>query len=534
MKSNIIVLLSFFLFQSVSLQAQVQYKRLHRNEIARIVDGNAQQTIQYMHELLEQDSRDPETYFVLALAWAAENDYKKAMENVKESLKWGLPYERYFAGPRTLTEPLINSRAFQKFASEKYPQFLHGPMLGDVTSNAAAFWVRTYQEVPIEVVVEARNDESFVKSGKGKTNAADDFTAIVRVEGLPANTEFDYYLVVDTDTLTGEWRFHTSPEDGEGTVLKIGFGGGAGFTPKYHYMWNTVASHWFNAFLFLGDNVYIDYPTYPKVQDFVYYRRQSEPNYRKFIANTPVYAIWDDHDFGTNDSWGTTAVDSPAWKVDVLSTYKNNWVNPYYAGGDEQPGVWTSFSMGDVDVFMLDCRYYRTTPEDEHADMLSHEQREWLYNELKQSSATFKIIASSVPWAYGTKPGMMDTPAGMRTAGLDTWEGFQEERDSIFNFLHENQIEGVVLLSADRHRSDAWKINRDEGYALYEFMSSKLTNIHTHPVIPASLFGYNEKCSFGLLEINTTLPDPQVTYQIRSIDNELINEFTVRKSQLSY
>jgi len=533
MKSKIIIL-TLLLVQTPFLFAQVQYKRLHRNEIARIVDGDAMQSIQYMHELLEQDPQDPETYFVLALAWAADGEFNKAVDNVKESLKWGLPYERYFAGPRSLTEPLINSKPFQKFASEEYPQFLHGPMLGDVTDNSAAFWVRTYREVPVEVVVTSSKYAGFKKTGQNKTMVANDYSTIIKVEGLKSNTEYDYFLLVDNDTLTGEWRFHTHPAEGEGTVLKIGFGGGAGFTPKYHYMWNTIASHWLNAFLFLGDNVYIDYPTYPRVQDFVYYRRQSEPNYRKFIANTPVYAIWDDHDFGTNDSWGTTAVDSPAWKVDVLETYKNNWVNPYYAGGDDQPGVWTSFSMGDVDIFMLDCRYYRTTPEDTHADMLSHAQRMWLYGALQKSDATFKIIASSVPWAYGTKPGMMDTPAGMRTAGLDTWEGFQQERDSIFNFLHENQIEGVVLLSADRHRSDAWKINRDEGYALYEFMSSKLTNIHTHPVIPASLFGYNDKCSFGLLEINTTLPDPQVTYQIRSIDNELINEFTVRKSQLSY
>ena len=30
-------------------------------------------------------------------------------------------------------------------------------------------------------------------------------------------------------------------------------------------------------------------------------------------------------------------------------------------------------------------------------------------------------------------------------------------------------------------------------------MSSRLTNIHTHELVPGHLFAYNEKCSFGLL-----------------------------------
>jgi hypothetical protein len=52
--------------------------------------------------------------------------------------------------------------------------------------------------------------------------------------------------------------------------------------------------------------------------------------------------------------------------------------------------------------------------------------------------------------------------------------------------------------------------------------------------MPGALFGYNEKQSFGFLTFNTTLPDPTVTYEIYSIDNERINGITIKKSEISY
>ena len=52
--------------------------------------------------------------------------------------------------------------------------------------------------------------------------------------------------------------------------------------------------------------------------------------------------------------------------------------------------------------------------------------------------------------------------------------------------------------------------------------------------MPGSLFGYNEKCSFGLLSFDTTLSDPTVTYQIISIDNEPVHTLTIRKNRLIY
>jgi len=172
---------------------------------------------------------------------------------------------------------------------------------------------------------------------------------------------------------------------------------------------------------------------------------------------------------------------------------------------------------------MLDGRYYRSDPRRENPSMLGEAQKKWLFNKLKSSQATFKVLASPVPWAFGAKPG-----------SLDPWQGYKAEREQIFSSLEANKIDGVILLSADRHRSDVWKIERENGYDLYEFESSKLTNIHTHKLMPGALFGYNKKCSFGLLTFDTTKPDPQVIYQIINIDNEVIYNLSLKKSQLTH
>ena len=187
------------------------------------------------------------------------------------------------------------------------------------------------------------------------------------------------------------------------------------------------------------------------------------------------------------------------------------------------PGCWFDFSYGDVDFFMLDTRYNREYPKNKDASMLGQLQKKWLLTKLKSSTATFKVIASSVPWAKNTKPG-----------SRDTWDGYDNEREEIFAFIENNKIEGVILISADRHRSDAWKIERPEAYTMYDFMSSKLTNIHTHNIMPGSLFGYNKKCSAGILSFDTKKPDPTVTYKIINIDNEEIHRITLFLSDLSF
>ncbi len=355
--------------------------------------------------------------------------------------------------------------------------------------------------------------------GNARTDKQRDYTAIVDVAGLKPSTKYFYQLVVGGRTLPDIHDFQTMPEAGEPARFTIMFGGGAGYTPWNERMWNVIDTHRPLAYMALGDNVYIDTPTVQNTQKYCYYRRQSRPEYRNFVSSTAVFAIWDDHDCTVNDGEGGPQIEKPPWKRDVWKTFRNNYANPSYGGGEQQPGCWFSCAMGDVDFFLMDGRYYRSQ---KNGSMLGPAQKQWLLKSLGASRATFKVLCANVPM----------TP-GVKGKSKDTWDGYSEEREEIFRFIEDNRIEGVFIIAADRHRSDAHKIARERSYPLYEFQSSKLTNIHTHGVIKGSLFGYNKKCSFGLLTFDTTATDPQVTYDVINIDDEKVHSITIKRSELS-
>jgi len=314
-------------------------------------------------------------------------------------------------------------------------------------------------------------------------------------------------------------------KDAPSDKFTIGFGGGSGYVPENERMWDTIGAIEPRALLLLGDNVYIDDPETPEMQRFHYYRRQSQPEWGKLAKTVPIYSIWDDHDFTTNDGWGGPDIEKPSWKRDVWEIYKENWDNPYYGGGKENPGCWFDFRIGDVHFIMIDGRYYRESPKDESPSMLGPVQMKWLKKTLTKKPATFTVICNNVPMAPKVKPG-----------SKDTWDGYPEERTEIYQYIADQKIPGVVILSADRHRSDAYKVDTEiKGmYPLFEFSSSRLTNQHVHKIIDHSLFGYNAKQSFGRIDFDLTIEDPTVKYTIINIDGKEIHDLTVKLSQLRF
>ena len=84
--------------------------------------------------------------------------------------------------------------------------------------------------------------------------------------------------------------------------------------------------------LTVGDTHYAD-TTDPTVQlkHHVAYRRQKE--FATVLRNTPTYAIWDDHDYGPNNSDGTIK-----GKERSLAGWKQVWANPVL-GTPDTPGA---------------------------------------------------------------------------------------------------------------------------------------------------------------------------------------------------
>ncbi len=534
--------------------ADLYYKRRGQRQLLEILDGNPARAIELADARLAEDAADAESHFIRAVALTQLDRIDEAEAAMQAALDTGMPFGRFLAGPRDLLAPLAATATFALHAASPQNALVHGPMLGAVTDTTARVWVRTAEATPFEVIATTA-DEHHTTSGA--TIADLDYTGTATLEGLSPDTTYSYQVRLTAPSeprakpqpghssqpsgssqpsqssqspplqalASPSHTLRTAPTPGTPGTFTIAFGGCAGYTPANERMWDTIAGHTPHAFLILGDNVYIDLPEHPgPFHDYTYYQRQSRPEFRRLVSATPVYAIWDDHDAAVDDIWLGPYVDRPAWKQPMVDLFRRNWNNPAY-GSESHPGVWFEFSLGDVDFFLLDGRTYRTNPfDDGSADptMLGPEQKAWLHESLGASEATFKVIASPVAWADGAKPG-----------SRDTWSGYPEEREEIFRFVEENDITGVVLLSSDRHRSEAWAIERDSGYAFHDLLSGQLTNIHTHPVEPGALFSYNLKDSFGLLTFETARKEPRVTYEIYSIDDELVETLVIRHADLA-
>lgn len=482
------------------------YKRQGQRQILEILDGNYDSAIIICKHTLSVQPNDLESYFNLSVAFAQKNEIDSALYYMKKAQDNGLPLTRYLAGPKDLLAPIYETEYFKNLKKEKDIRLIHGPMKGAVTTTSAKIWLRTAYESDVKIVVNEKNGDA-VGSFSENSKEENDYAVEIFINNLKPDTEYTYYISIDGKQTGKVYSLKTFPESCEGEKFAIGFGGGAGYTEKHEKMWNKLSTHNLTAFLLLGDNVYVDIPQMPGAfHNYTYYRRQSRPEYRQFLETTNIYAIWDDHDAAIDDIWMGPYIDKPDWKLPMLRHFERQWVNPYN-GTEKNPGCYFTFNIGEVEFFMLDTRFYRTNPFKEERTMLGLNQKAWLKDNILNSDAKIKVIVSSVPWAFEAKPG-----------SKDTWAGFEREREEIFGFLTENKIEGVILLSADRHRTDAWKIERENDYPLYEFMSSKLTNIHTHELMPEAIIAYNEECSFGKLEFD--FKENKILFEIINIDNE--------------
>ena len=511
--------------------ADLYYKRRGQRQLLEILDGNPARAIELADARLADDPADAESHFIRAVALTRLDRIDEAEAAMQAALDAGMPFGRFLAGPRDLLAPLAATATFALHAVSPNKEIVHGPMLGAVTDTTAAVWVRTAKASGFEVVATADGERH---TASGVTAADRDYTGTATLAGLSPDTTYSYQVFVDAGTPPEPkpqsqpqsqfptYTLRTYPPTGAPGTFTIAFGGCAGYTPANERMWDTIAAHSPQALLLLGDNVYVDLPEQPgPFHDYTYYQRQSRPEFRRLVSATPVYAVWDDHDAAFDDIWLGPYVDRPAWKQPMVEHFRRNWNNPA-SGSESHPGVWFRFSLGDVDFFLLDGRTYRTNPFVEERTMLGPVQKAWLLDGLRGSEATFKVIASPVAWADGAKPG-----------SRDTWSGFPEEREEIFRFVEENDVTGVVLLSSDRHRSEAWAIERESGYAFHDLLSGQLTNTHTHPVEPGALFSYNLKDSFGLLTFETAVEEPRVTYEIYSIDDELVESLVIPHADLA-
>ncbi len=361
---------------------------------------------------------------------------------------------------------------------------LAGPVVGHTTTTTSRIWVETDEAatVRIEYWAEPHYDDNKLQSydspiqrgrAEAKTLAAAPHTGIVELSGLNPGWMIHYSVMVDGRSirpLTPQVFCLMTPEAKDQNSsnvpnFTVGFGSCI-FTARVpvQNIWTQVMRHRPAAFIFLGDNVY--QPSKPAAfktdRDTIRYAIanlnrvvRNVAGLQTVFATTPCYAVWDDHDFGPDNSDGTFRA-----KEELLDMFNLYWANPA-AGTREVPGIFHSFRIADVEFFLLDDRYSRD-PDDapNRKTMLGAGQLAWLQRGLKESTATFKVIANG-----GSM--VVDQPRE------EAWSNFGTERDDFLRWMFAEKIPGVFFLAGDWHVGTLNKLQRpQDGYPLYELLSS--------------------------------------------------------------
>ncbi len=227
---------------------------------------------------------------------------------------------------------------------------------------------------------------------------------------------------------------------------------------RLNRIFTTMSKENADFMVWTGDNVYYLAGQWNSYREMVKenLRTRLRTPYKTFLESCPQYATWDDHDYGPNDSDGRFKM-----KDTALTVFKKFWVNPYH-GTNESNGVFTHFSQGDCDFFILDSRF-NCDKKGGYNKLLGDIQMAWLKEKLAASKANFKFIFSGTQFLPVEQTG-------------ETWGKYFDESGDFMNFIEKEKIPGIILVSGDRHYSELNKKERQGTYPLYEFTCSPLTS----------------------------------------------------------
>lgn len=400
--------------------------------------------------------------------------------------------------------PEANPSAFGATGSQPYLKL--GPMLGHVGPEEARLWVKATAKAPVDVWISSREDMADARLVKGvELTDQSDFAGQVVLTGLEPGRKYYYVAQVNGNkmALPPYPSFTTAPAPGTRERLRFAFTSCSGYSapdPAAGMADLAVRTN-IDLFLMLGDNHYGNSPA-PDKQRFAYQHQRQSSGFKELTVHTPTYGIWDDHDFGPDNSDGTMV-----GKEKALAMFKEHWANPAY-GEPDNPGVYYQFSRGAVDFFMLDGRYYRTpnkTKDDGTKTMLGEKQVAWLKKALVASQAPVKILASGSEWqSKGTEDG---------------WVSFLRERNALFQFIEEHHIQGVLLISGDRHFTGAYQVAQ----RFIEVTSGPIGgNTAKTRNLPEMFSNHGEGRHYCVYDIDTRPSPPAVTLEIYRIGTGLV------------
>lgn len=289
----------------------------------------------------------------------------------------------------------------------------------------------------------------------------------------------------------------TSPATPEPGISRIAFGSCNRLEMNQGF-WPQIIATKPELFLFLGDAIYVDHDnTYPQLAAIA--------GFKQLMGMARPFIIWDDHDYGGNDT-GASYKDKAGAKKRFLDFWSNYNGIPKdsrrYTGDANYDAAIVGPPGKEIQILMLDNRNDKGNPP--NGAVLGMQQWTWLESELRKP-ARLRLVMSGMELISTSQ-----TPEG--------WGLFKPEQQHFYDVLKSSGAKGVVVLSGDKHYCEISR--RDDtgiGYPLYDFTSSPLSappepleaNMYRDGAA-SSISDYN----FGAIAIDWSLPDPAVVIRI--------------------
>ena len=306
------------------------------------------------------------------------------------------------------------------------------------------------------------------------TIAEYDFAVQWRLEGLQPGTEFA--AVVETrpigsDKITAVIRgtFQTAVQTEESRPLSFCLTTCHDYIRRDdgnqgHKIYSPMTAMKPDFVVHAGDIEYYDH-TSPwgwtvDLMRFKWGRLFALPKNRNFYANTTSYFLKDDHDTLRNDTFRGDRYGAVTFEEGVRLFNEEQFPS-------HDPRYKTIRWGKDLQVWLLEGRDFRSPnkmKDGPEKTILGSEQKGWLFQTLKESNATFKLVFSPTPIVGPDRANKHDNHAN---------DDFQFEGNELRNFFA--QIDGVILFCGDRHWQYA-SVDRQLG--LWEFGCGPGSEVH--------------------------------------------------------
>ncbi|MGB0455134.1 MAG: alkaline phosphatase D family protein [Bacteriovoracaceae bacterium] len=274
-------------------------------------------------------------------------------------------------------------------------------------------------------------------------------------------------------------------------------------------MWNGVLKSNPEAIFLIGDNVYADRVKGEAIREGVgeatlWERYADHRNLLSVFFSSkliPIYAVWDDHDYGINNGDRYFVHKAEAHFVfDSFYSQKSNTLLK------EAHGVGSHLKIRGQNFYFLDNRSFRDPAEDKSGGHFGDEQEKWLFSSLKKNRETSWLISGDQFFGAYHR--------------FESYEG--QHGKSFDNFLSniKKTKRRVFFLSGDRHSSELMKIEKEKlGFETYELTTSPIHS-KVYPggfkkfSNPRQIVGVDDQVNYAIVTSQTLPKDWKVSVKL--------------------